>query len=108
MSMGDKHAERAALLILKEAMPELTRQQASTIRGANPQRRNIRSHAWLTSDSTSDGWRKESARHGQERYPATNAKSVIRAAHAVCMKYEAYALARKVKTAHRADKPYRR
>lgn len=33
MSMGDKHAERAALLILKEAMPELTRQQASTIRG---------------------------------------------------------------------------
>ena len=61
--MGDKHAERAALLILKEAMPELTQHH----KGANPQRRNIRSHAWLTSDSTSDGWRKESARHGQER-----------------------------------------
>lgn len=95
-SMSNKHAERAALLILKEATPELTRQQASTIRGQILKGEIYAAMRGLHRIlQATDGAKK--ARDMDRNVPCYKCEIRYPGCHAVCMKYEAYALARKVK-----------
>ena len=103
-SMSNKHAERAALLILKEATPELTRQQASTIRGQilkgeiYAAMRGL--HRILQS---TDGGKK--ARDMDRNVPCYKCEIRYPGCHAVCMKYEAWRITRKKEaTERRQDK----
>ena len=104
MSMGDKHAERAALLILKEAMPELTRQQASTIRGQILKGEIYAAMCGLHRIlQATDGAKK--ARDMDSNVPCYKCEIRYPGCHAVCMKYEAWRITRKKEaTERRQDK----
>lgn len=104
MSMGDKHAERAALLILKEAMPELTRQQASTIRGQILKGEIYAAMRGLHRIlQATDGGKK--ARDMDRNVPCYKCEIRYPGCHAVCMKYEAWRITRKKEaTERRQDK----
>ena len=104
MSMGDKHAERAALLILKEAMPELTRQQASTIRGQILKGEIYAAMRGLHRIlQVTDGAKK--ARDIDRNAPCYKCEIRYPGCRAVCMKYEAWALTReKQRQAARKEK----
>ena len=104
MSMGDKHAERAALLILKEATPELTRQQASTIRGQILKGEIYAAMCGLHRIlQATDGAKKA---HDMDRnVPCYKCEIRYPGCHAVCMKYEAWRITRKKEaTERRQDK----
>ena len=104
MSMGDKHAERAALLILKEATPELTRQQASTIRGQILKGEIYAAMCGLHRIlQATDGAKK--ARDMDRNVPCYKCEIRYPGCHAVCMKYEAWRITRKKEaTERRQDK----
>lgn len=104
MSMGDKHAERAALLILKEATPELTRQQASTIRGQILKGEIYAAMRGLHRIlQATDGAKK--ARDMDRNVPCYKCEIRYPGCHAVCMKYEAWRITRKKEaTERRQDK----
>lgn len=104
MSMGDKHAERAALLILKEATPELTRQQASTIRGQILKGEIYAAMRGLHRIlQATDGGKK--ARDMDRNVPCYKCEIRYPGCHAVCMKYEAWRITRKKEaTERRQDK----
>ena len=104
MSMGDKHAERAALLILKEATPELTRQQASTIRGQILKGEIYAAMRGLHRIlQATDGAKK--ARDMDRNVPSYKCEIRYPGCHAVCMKYEAWRITRKKEaTERRQDK----
>lgn len=98
MSMGDKHAERAALLILKEATPELTRQQASTIRGQILKGEIYAAMRGLHRIlQATDGAKK--ARDMDRNVPCYKCEIRYPGCHAVCMKYEAWRLTRNAERA---------
>ena len=103
-SMSDKHAERAALLILKEATPELTRQQASTIRGQILKGEIYAAMRGLHRIlQATDGGKK--ARDMDRIVPFYNCDIRYPGCHAVCMKYEAWRITRKKEaTERRQDK----
>lgn len=103
-SMSDKHAERAALLILKEAMPELTRQQASTIRGQILKGEIYAAMRGLHRIlQATDGGKK--ARDMDRNVPCYKCEIRYPGCHAVCMKYEAWRITRKKEaTERRQDK----
>jgi len=103
-SMGDKRAERAALLILKEAMPELTRQQASTIRGQILKGEIYAAMRGLHRIlQATDGAKK--ARDMDRNVPCYKCEIRYPGCHAVCMKYEAWRITRKKEaTERRQDK----
>lgn len=103
-SMGDKRAERAALLILKEAMPELTRQQASTIRGQILKGEIYAAMRGLHRIlQATDGGKK--ARDMDRNVPCYKCEIRYPGCHAVCMKYEAWRITRKKEaTERRQDK----
>lgn len=103
-SMGDKHAERAALLILKEATPELTRQQASTIRGQILKGEIYAAMRGLHRIlQATDGGKK--ARDMDRNVPCYKCEIRYPGCHAVCMKYEAWRITRKKEaTERRQDK----
>lgn len=102
--MGDKRAERAALLILKEAMPELTRQQASTIRGQILKGEIYAAMRGLHRIlQATDGAKK--ARDMDRNVPCYKCEIRYPGCHAVCMKYEAWRITRKKEaTERRQDK----
>lgn len=104
MSMGDKHAERAALLILKEATLELTRQQASTIRGQILKGEIYAAMRGLHRIlQATDGAKK--ARDMDRNVPCYKCEIRYPGCHAVCMKYEAWRITRKKEaTERRQDK----
>lgn len=103
-SMSDKHAERAALLILKEATPELTRQQASTIRGQILKGEIYAAMRGLHRIlQATDGAKK--ARDMDRNVPCYKCEIRYPGCHAVCMKYEAWRITRKKEaTERRQDK----
>lgn len=103
-SMSDKHAERAALLILKEATPELTRQQASTIRGQILKGEIYAAMRGLHRIlQATDGGKK--ARDMDRNVPCYKCEIRYPGCHAVCMKYEAWRITRKKEaTERRQDK----
>lgn len=103
-SMGDKRAERAALLILKEATPELTRQQASTIRGQILKGEIYAAMRGLHRIlQATDGGKK--ARDMDRNVPCYKCEIRYPGCHAVCMKYEAWRITRKKEaTERRQDK----
>ena len=93
MSMGDKHAERAALLILKEATPELTRQQASTIRGQILKGEIYAAMRGLHRIlQATDGAKK--ARDMDRNVPCYKCEIRYPGCHDICMKYESWKLTR--------------
>ena len=97
-SMGDKRAERAALLILKEATPELTRQQASTIRGQILKGEIYAAMRGLHRIlQATDGAKK--ARDMDRNVPCYKCEIRYPGCHAVCMKYEAWRLTRNAERA---------
>lgn len=103
-SMSNKHAERAALLILKEATPELTRQQASTIRGQILKGEIYAAMRGLHRIlQVTDGGKK--ARDMDRNVPCYKCEIRYPGCHAVCMKYEAWRITRKKEaTERRQDK----
>lgn len=103
-SMSNKHAERAALLILKEATPELTRQQASTIRGQILKGEIYAAMRGLHRIlQATDGGKK--ARDMDRNVPCYKCEIRYPGCHAVCMKYEAWRITRKKEaTERRQDK----
>ena len=103
-SMSNKHAERAALLILKEATPELTRQQASTIRGQILKGEIYAAMRGLHRIlQATDGGKK--ARDMDRNVPCYKCEIRYPGWHAVCMKYEAWRITRKKEaTERRQDK----
>lgn len=103
-SMSNKHAERAALLILKEATPELTRQQASTIRGQILKGEIYAAMRGLHRIlQATDGAKK--ARDMDRNVPCYKCEIRYPGCHAVCMKYEAWRITRKKEaTERRQDK----
>lgn len=103
-SMSNKHAERAALLILKEATPELTRQQASTIRGQILKGEIYAAMRGLHRIlQATDGGKK--ARDMDRNVPCYKCEIRYPGCHAVCMKYEAWKLTRSaVHTREKQDK----
>lgn len=103
-SMSNKHAERAALLILKEATPEPTRQQASTIRGQILKGEIYAAMRGLHRIlQATDGGKK--ARDMDRNVPCYKCEIRYPGCHAVCMKYEAWRITRKKEaTERRQDK----
>ena len=103
-SMSNKHAERAALLILKEATPELTRQQASTIRGQILKGEIYAAMRGLHRIlQATDGGKK--ARDMDRNVPCYKCEIRYPGCHAACMKYEAWRITRKKEaTERRQDK----
>lgn len=99
-SMSNKHAERAALLILKEATPELTRQQASTIRGQILKGEIYAAMRGLHRIlQATDGGKK--ARDMDRNVPCYKCEIRYPGCHAVYMKYEAWRITRKKEATER-------